>query len=180
MPSWVPIGGDLLSAKHIANQMNRYEPQRAANFELLISPPGGVSGDILLKSVETSLAISHSSEPIALPYMNETVFIAGRPMYAPGSVSYRDMVTEAVWETIERWYSKIYNVESSEIGFASEYKSMGTLTMYDVKGGHSRSWELIGIWPQDISSETPSYVGGDIFRVNVTFHYDKAKPTFAY
>jgi hypothetical protein len=178
-PYWTPIGGDLLSAKHIANQLNQYEPQRAHNFELQIFPPTG-DPEILLKSVETSIAISHNSEALALPYMNETVYIAGRPMYAPGTVSYRDMVTEPVYEIIEKWYRLIYDVRTSEIGFANEYKSMGTLTLYDVKGGHERSWDLIGIWPQDISGEAGSYVSGDIMRVNVTFHYDKAVPLFAY
>jgi hypothetical protein len=177
MPYWEPIGSDLLGAKHIANPGGGYEPQRGHNFELLISPPAG-DAEILLKSVETSLGISHNSEPLQLPYMNETVYIAGRPLYAPGPVVYRDMVNMGIYATIEAWYNLVYNPLTSEIGYASDYKSMGTLTMYDTKGTLSRSWELIGIWPQDISQEAPSHVNGDIMRLNVTFQFDKAVPLF--
>lgn len=181
MPTWTPIGSDVLGAIHLANTRGGFEPQRGHNFELLITPPGGEgNGDLLLKSVETSLAISHNSEPLALPYMNETIYIAGRPLYAPGAVVYRDMVDEDVYGIIERWYRLCYDVDSSEIGFAMDYKAMGTLIMMDVKGGHLRQWDLIGLWPQDISAESPSHMSGDIFRLNVTFQYDKAKPVFAY
>ena len=177
MPYWEPIGSDLLGAKHIANSGGGFEPQRGHNFELLISVPNG-DAEILLKSVETSLGISHNSEPLALPYMNETVYIAGRPLYAPGPVVYRDMVNMGVYGMIEAWYNLVYNPFTSEIGYAADYKSMGTLTMFDVKGVIARSWELIGIWPQDISQEAPSAVNGDIMRLNVTFQFDKAVPLF--
>lgn len=177
MPFWEPIGSDLLGAKHIANPAGGFEPQRGHNFQLLITVPTG-DATILMKSVETSLGISHNSEPLPLPYMNETVYIAGRPLYAPGPVVYRDFVNMGTYNMLEAWYSLVYNAFSSEIGYAADYKSMGTLSMFDVKGQWERSWELIGIWPQDISQEAPSHVNGDIMRLNVTFQFDKAVPTF--
>ena len=177
MPVWEPIGSDLLGAKHIASPGGLFEPQRGHNFELLILVPGG-DAEILLKSVETSLGISHNSEPLPLPYMNETVYIAGRPLYAPGPVVYRDFVDMGTYSMLEGWYNIIYNPITSEIGYAGEYKSMGTLSMFDVKGQRERYWELIGIWPQDISQESPSHVNGDIMRINVTFQFDKAVPHF--
>lgn len=179
MPFWKPIGSELLGAIHLADSRGGFEPQRGHNFELIITPPVG-DAEILFKSVETSLAISHNSEPLALPYMNETIYIAGRPLYAPGAVVYRDMVDKEVYATIEAWYRLIYDVETSQIGFAADYKTMASLILYDVKGGHLRQWDLIGIWPQDISAESPSHMSGDIYRLNVTFQFDKAKPLFAY
>lgn len=177
MPIWTPVGSDLLGAKHIADQSGGFEPQRGHNFELLITPPTG-DGTILLKSVETSLSISHNSEPLPLPYMNETVYIAGRPLYAPGPVVYRDMVNEGTYAILENWYRLVYDPVTSMIGYAADYKSMATLTMYDVKGNWDRSWDIIGIWPQDISQESPSHVNGDIMRINVTFQFDKAVAQF--
>jgi hypothetical protein len=177
MPFWEPVGSDLLGAKHIANPGGGYEPQRGHNFELLIQVPGG-DAEVLLKSVETSLGISHNSEPLPLPYMNETVYIAGRPLYAPGPVVYRDFVNKGTYAMLEAWYQKVYDPITSIIGYAADYKSMGTLSMYDVKGNQERAWDLIGIWPQDISQEAPSHVNGDIMRINVTFQFDKAVPYF--
>lgn len=182
MPVWrsVPDGASaFLSAKHLADQAGRYEPQRSHNFELLITPPSG-DAEVLLKSAEMAMAVSHNSEPLQLPYMNETIYIAGRPMYTPGSVTFRDMVTEPVYEILEDWYRFVYDVTTAKIGFAQDYKSMATLTLYDVKGGNAREWQLIGFWPQDISPEPPSHMGGDIMRLNCTFYYDKAWPLFAY
>lgn len=179
MPTWSPVGSDLLGAVHLASRKG-FEPQRSHAFELLVSIPSGGDEQVLLKTVETAMSISHNSEPLALPYMNETIYIAGRPMYAPGAVVFRDMVDEPVYALLEAWYSLIYNAETSEIGFAQEYKSMATLTMYDTKGGSERSWDMIGIWPQDLSSEAFSYMNSDIFRINITFQYDKAIPRFAY
>jgi hypothetical protein len=180
MPFWEPIGSDLLGAKHIANSGGGYEPQRGHNFELLVTVPTG-DAEILLKSVETSLGVSHNSEPLPLPYMNETVYIAGRPLYAPGPVVYRDMVNMGTYAILEAWYNLVYNPITSEIGYAQDYKSMATLTLYDVKGNFERSWDLIGIWPQDISQEAPSppsHVNGDIMRINATFQFDKAVAQF--
>jgi len=175
---WSPIGSDLLGAKHIANPGGGYEPQRSHNFELLINIPTG-DADILLKSVETSFGISHNSEPLQLPYMNETVYIAGRPLYAPGAVVYRDMVNMEVYSALEAWYNYVYDARTSIIGWAADYKQMATLTMYDTKGIIARSWELVGIWPQDITQEPPSHANGDIMRINVTFQFDKAVCLFA-
>lgn len=179
MPVWEPIGDDTLGAKHIANPGGGYEPQRGHNFELWITIPGG-DAEIVMKSVETSLGISHSSEPLQLPYMNEYVYIAGRPLWAPGTVVYRDMVNMDTYAMIEGWYKSVYSVFTSQIGYAMDYKSIGTLIMMDVKGQNLREWDLIGIWPQDISQEAPSHMNGDIMRLNVTFQYDKAVPLFAY
>jgi len=173
MPIWEPIGSDLLGAKHIANPGGGYEPQRSHNFTLLIDIPGG-NADVLLKSVETSFGVSHNSEPLQLPYMNETVYIAGRPLYAPGAVVYRDMVNTNVYHALENWYDLVYDARTSIIGWAADYKSMATLSMWDTKGNIERQWELIGIWPQDITQEPPSHVNGDIMRINVTFQFDKA------
>ncbi len=178
MPTWTPVGSDVIGNLHIANPAGGFEPQRGHNFELQISPPGG-NDDILLRSVETAFAISHNSDPIQIPYMNEVVYIAGRPNYAPGAVVYRDFVDVEVYATLERWYRLIYNVETSEIGYAADYKSGATLTMFDVKGTRPRSWEIIGIWPQDISQEPASHQSTDITRINVTFQFDKANPLFA-
>lgn len=182
MPVWrsIPEGENaFLSAKHLADQAGRYEPQRGHSFELLIMPPVG-DAEVLLKSVEAAIPVSHMSEPLQLSYMNEHIYIAGRPTYAPGAVTYRDMVTEPVYEIMELWYQRVYDVTTAKIGFAADYKSMGTLTLYDVKGGNPRSWELIGLWPQDISAEPPNHMASDIMRLNVTFQYDKAWPLFAY
>jgi len=178
MPTWQPIGSDFIGNKHIANQAGQFEPQRGHSFELFLETP---VGDIitLTKSVETSLAISHNSEPLALPYMNETVYVAGRPLYAPGAVVYRDFANEEVYSALEGWYKKVYDPNTSIIGFAADYKSMGTLILYDVKGGNARSWTLVGIWPQDLSQEAPSHMSSDIMRVNVTFQFDKAVADFA-
>lgn len=177
MPFWEPIGDDTLGAKHIASAGGGYEPQRGHNFELLVTPPTG-DPEILLRSVETSLGISHNSEPLPLPYMNETVYIAGRPLYAPGPVVYRDFVNMGTYRILEAWYALVYDPITSIIGYATDYKSMATLRMYDVKGDEERSWDIIGIWPQDISQESPSHVNGDIMRINVTFQFDKAVANF--
>ena len=73
MPFWEPVGSEFIGAKHLANSAGGYEPQRGHNFELLITVPGGGDAEVLLRSVETSLGISHNSEPLPLPYMNEKV-----------------------------------------------------------------------------------------------------------
>lgn len=177
MPSWQPYGDDVLGAKHLANQAGGFEPQREHNFELLITPPIG-DGQVLLKSVETGFAPSHSSEPLMLPYMNEIVYVAGRPMYAPGTVTFRDFVDQVTYQTIEAWCNLIYDPVTSVIGFASEYKSMATLTLMDTKGSRFREWDIQGLWPQDITPNMPTMMGGDIWRLNVNFQYDKAIPKF--
>ena len=178
MPYWEPVGSDMLGAKHIAGPGGQFEPQRAHNFELLVSVPGAAGADILMKSVETSFGVSHNSEPLQLPYMNEYSYIAARPTYAPGPVVYRDFVNMDVYSALERWSTLVYNPLTSLIGYASDYKSMATLSLYDVKGELERAWEIIGIWPQDISPEGPSHVNSDIIRINVTFQFDKAVPMF--
>jgi hypothetical protein len=80
MPTWQPYGSDLIGAKHIAGSGGGFEPQREHNFEILITPPVG-DGQVLLKSVETGFAPSHSSDPLMLPYMNEIVYVAGRNLF---------------------------------------------------------------------------------------------------
>ena len=177
MPSWQPYGSDVIGAKHLANSAGGFEPQREHNFEILLTPPVG-DGQVLLKSVETGFAPSHSSEPLMLPYMNEIVYVAGRPMYAPGTITFRDFVDQVTYSLLESWYKLVYDPYTSIIGFASDYKGAGTLTLMDCKGLRPRQWDIVGIWPQDITPNMPTHMGGDVWRVNVNFQYDKAVPKF--
>ena len=177
MPGWTPYGSNVIGAIHLANSSGNYEPQREHNFEILITPPVGDS-QILLKSVETGFAPSHSSEPLQLPYMNETVYVAGRPMYAPGAIMFRDFVDTKTYSILEAWYQRVYDPMTSEIGYAMEYKAMATVTLMDVKGQRERAWDIVGIWPQDITPNMPTHTGGDYWRVNVNFQYDKAVAKF--
>jgi hypothetical protein len=153
----------------------RYEPQRANNFEIHIF---GIPGQ-----KDVTLAVSRGPEmklsvgEIALPYGNREAYIAGRAQFSEGPITVRDFIEADIAGALQKWFAQVYNPATDLVGYAADYKKSAKIYEFSPDYTVSRSWELSGCWPKDISfGELSHESGGQLKLVTFTLRYDRAIP----
>ena len=165
-----------MGAGHMASQGGGYEPLRSFDFELQLY---GVPGqDILKLSVDSFTPSGMSNDPIAVPYLNQVIYVAGQGKASTASVVVRDMVDQDVWGNILQWQKMVQDPDTMDIGLASTYKKQGDLVMLGPDGSGEKHYRMEGIWPTDVKAERVSYKGGDLFNITVTLSVDKCQAQF--
>ena len=185
-----------ISANHLAPGVSpgQFEPQRVSNFLLLIMPPalvnyGGAQG----RSAQQVLALSvvdfpmpeETTNRIELHYGNEVRYVAGKTTYSEEMLHVVDYVDEPVAEILYGWRRLVYNpgetarsgafsfLPAGGVGYASQYKRDGIIQWRDPQGQLSRSWKLIGLWPDKIRFGSGDMSKSDKNVIDITFSVDR-------
>lgn len=114
---------------------------------------------------------------IELPYMGRKVKQAGDRTFAPWTVTVMNDERNTVRNAIEHWQSAINGTESNLRNFATsspaQYKSQAQISMLSVTNKVLRTYNFVGLWPQEISSIDLDWNNSDtIQEFQVTFEYD--------
>lgn len=157
-----------------------YEPQRQNNWYFEVTPPIDGGGDSR-KAIELALDIgflpNESNEPIEVHFVNEKVYIAGKPAYEAGTLTLKDYVDIPVMQAIAAWRQKVYNPLTGAIGLAKDYKVDGSIVLFAGDRTYRREWILRGCWPQAVNyGGTLDMSASDINKIEITLQYDKAIP----
>lgn len=126
------------------------EPVRVNAWEVLIPE---ISSEVHLYANSFN-AGGVSIENITINHFNAQAKVAGAPTFEDASLTIRDVLSPDLFRAFYEWRQKVYNVNTAELGFASEYKKRGLAFRYDSKGGLIRTYELINIWPTKVGDGT--------------------------
>lgn len=167
----------MAGARSIAAQGGGLEPQRQNNWVFEVFLPGSATAgnDILQLSLISGFLPSVSNEPVALPWLNEVVYVAGRTVYEGGTITLRDYVDGATALLIESWRKMVYDVETGKIGLAANYKQSANILTFAPDGSFERTWVLEGAWPATYNPGTLSMDSSDPVAIEVMIRYDRAK-----
>lgn len=161
-----------VNAKHLApGPGGKYEPQRTHNWELELQIPGA---EIVKLAIASMTGVTESNEPIELHYGNEVQFVAGKARFEAGQLSVRDMVDVDVNQQINAWRRKVYDPQSGQIHYASEYKTEGDLLLLDPEGATRAVWHIVGLWPSSVNYGGLDYESNDVVRIEVVMPFDRA------
>lgn len=177
-----------LSAGHISAGSRRgdnslqgnYELQRQNNWYFEVDPPSQGDNDtkrVIELALDIGFLPSESSDEIEVHFVNERVYIAGKPLYEAGTLTLKDYVDQPVMKAVADWRKTVYDPDTGKIGLAKDYKVGATIVLFAPDGTYARKWELLGCWPQnvvygstlDMSSMEPN-------KIEITIRYDKARP----
>lgn len=126
----------------------------------------------LTLSVASFAAPSISTDPIEVPYFNNSLKYAGKPSFGEAECVINDFVGMDTELVILAWQSLVYDADSQMIGLASEYKKSAYLYEYDPSGTNVRKWLLTNVWPYSVSFGDYSYDGGDRRQITVSLAMD--------
>lgn len=163
---------DVLGASFLASP--GWEIQRTHNFELTIAGVGD-SERLLTLSVVNCTLPNDSNEAITVNYGNSSVKVAGAyAVGGSGTLTVNDFIEKDMEALIESWRSTVYNKATDAVGFASDYKKQGRITLYAPDGTIERTWIIEGLWPSAVDYGTLDYTSPGLKQIAITFEYDKA------
>ena len=176
-----------LAADHLAATTGGYEPQRRNHYQLVLGLDqlgfGADEDELITLSVVRAFLPNEGNEEIAIPWKNETQYVAGRRTLESGTVAVRDFVDKRTAEIIYQWRSRVYDPFSGGVGYAIDYKVDADLLLTGPDGAefhdNERYWKLLGCWPQAINPGELNDESNEIVTLELTLRFDKAVAEFA-
>jgi len=155
-----------------------YEVQRQNDWYFEVEPPSGALSDtkrVITVALDIGFLPSESSEEIEIHFVNERVYVAGKPMFEAGTLTLKDYVDYPVMKTIADWRKVVYNPQTGQIGLAKNYKVDASVVLFAPDGSYRREWVLRGCWPQAVNyGPTLDMSTMEQNKIEVTIRYDKA------
>ena len=163
-----------LSADFIAAQAGGFEAQRQNNFVLTVVPPG--EGEQVLRLSMVSIPLpKEASNVIELPFGNEVRKVAGRTTFANINATFHDYVDQETLQILVNWRKNVYDPDTGNVGLASSYKRMATITMMGPETSFKRNYLVQGVWPSELDPGDLSYENAEKKLITVVFTFDKIK-----
>lgn len=177
-----------LAADHLAARPGGYEPQRRNHYQLTLGLDqiglGADADELVTLSVVRAFLPNEGNEEIAIPWKNETQYVAGRRTLESGTVAVRDFVDKRTAEYIYKWRQKVYDPMTGAVGYAVDYKVNADLIITGPDGKKKkefgdRVYKLIGCWPQAVNPGELNDESNEIVVLELTLRFDKAVAEFA-
>lgn len=167
----MPIHG--VSAEHIAPQGGGFEPQRTANFKLLLVKKDFFGDNIVQLTIHQVPFPVPTTEVLKVPYGNEERKVPGRTTFADLDIVVTDYVDKDIVGEFERWRRDVYDPLSGKVGLAKDIKGVGYIKLLEPDGSTCRQWKLIGVWPSKFDPGQVSMERPDIHRCTLTLTVDR-------
>lgn len=178
-----------LSAGHISagtgfggtpGVQGNYEVQRQNNWYFEVSPPSAGNNDtkrVIELALDLGFLPNESSEEIEIHFVNERVYVAGKPLYEAGTLTLKDYVDQPVMKTVADWRARVYDPNTGAIGLARNYKVDANIVLFAPDGSFRREWLLRGCWPSAVNyGATLDMATAEQNKIELTIRYDKALP----
>jgi len=167
----------------------RFEPQRVNNalLKVDVSNIAGLSGNdenVLVLSIASFPIPKVSSTVITGQYLNTESKFAGRASVEALSLVYRDYVDVATADALEIWRRAVFNPDTGEVGYASDYKVNGSSELLGPDldadnarlANHFRFFRLEGCWPSLVDRGDIDMAGDDQVFITATIEIDMSTP----
>lgn len=158
-----------VSADHIAPRGGSYEPARQFDFMVEFGMLPGIEF-----AVQSTNLPNISTEPIEIPFMNETRKVAGKIVVEAGELIVRDYIEPDVAALVNSWRDRVVDVKEGKIFRAADYKSDGFIFTYDGEGNEHQLWRLTGCWPSSVNYGQLDYGTSDQIQITISIQIDKA------
>lgn len=146
---------------------NQFQPKVTNNWILMIE---GVDA-FLLKTAERP---KMKTEPVEIPWMNATRYVAGKTKFEPIAITLFDPIAPSAAQQVMEWVRLCYEVVSGRAGYADFYKRDIQLKMVDPIGTVIELWDIKGGFLTDIDFGELTYEEQKPVEVKLQITYDAA------
>jgi hypothetical protein len=159
------------------------DPERRWLFKLELTVPSIIStattggansvAEVLAFNAQSVTLPSVTIDPIIIPHMNQDVKVAGRPSLGEMTVVYLNAFNLRAVSVLESWHRAIYKPSTETLGFATQYKTNGTLLVLCPNLEVFKTYQIMGCWPSSIGDKEYDWSASENVTRTVTFQVDK-------
>ncbi len=144
---------------------NRFEPKRKNRWVLMIE---GIDAYILKTAARPQIA----TEPITVPFINATRYLAGKTTFGTTQVTLHDPIAPSGAQQVMEWIRLHYESVSGRAGYADFYKRDVQLKLLDPVGTVVELWDGKGVLITEANFGDLSYEAGELTEITLTLQAD--------
>ena len=123
--------------------------------------------------IESGARPKFNVNPVAIPYLNFEVYVAGRVTFDPISVTFRDPIGPSASQALMEWMRLCAETVTGRMGYAAGYKKDVYIEMLDPNGVTIEKWLLQGTFLSDVNFGDLSYSDDGLATISATLRYDR-------
>jgi hypothetical protein len=146
-----------------------YEPKRQNRFILRFPSTLGINEWFVESTSRPHITIN----PVEIPFLNTSTFVAGRFNWQTINVTFRDPIGPSAAQALMEWVRLHAESVTGRMGYAAGYKKDIDLEMLDPTGVVVEKWILYGTFLTDVNFNTLAYNADAIATIAATLRMDR-------
>ena len=146
-----------------------YEPKRANRFIMRFPSTLGINEWF----VETAARPSLTVNPVEIPFLNTSTYVAGRFKWNQMSVKFRDPIGPSASQALMEWVRLCAESVTGRMGYAAGYKKNVDLEMLDPTGVVVEKWIIEGAFLTSVNFDSLSYSSDVLATISTTLQMDR-------
>jgi len=146
-----------------------YEPKRQNRFILRFPSSLGINEWFVESTARPQITIGATE----IPFLNTSVWVAGRFNWGTIQVVFRDPIGPSAAQALMEWVRLCAETVTGRMGYAAGYKKDVDLEMLDPTGVVVEKWILYGVFLSDVNFNSLAYNTDGIATINATMRPDR-------
>ena len=146
-----------------------YEPKRQNRFILRFPSSLGINEWFVESTARPHIQIAATE----IPFLNTSVFVAGRFNWQTLNVTFRDPIGPSAAQALMEWVRLHAESVTGRMGYAAGYKKDVDLEMLDPTGVVVEKWILYGTFLTDVNFNSLAYNQDGLATITATMRMDR-------
>ena len=146
-----------------------YEPKKKNRFILRFPSSLGINEWY----VSTTSRPSTTVNPVEIPFLNTSTYVAGRFTWDTINVTFKDPIGPSAAQALMEWFRLHAESVSGRMGYAAGYKKDIELDMLDPTGVTVEKWIIQGAFITNLNFNDLSYSDDALADISVTLRPDR-------
>jgi hypothetical protein len=123
--------------------------------------------------VQTASRPTVNVNPVEIPFMNTSTFVAGRSTWGTIAVTFIDPIGPSATQKVIQWIRQCIEHSTGRMGYATNYKKNIVLKMLDPAGETVEKWLIEGAFISDANFGSLDYNSDSLAGVSITLRPDR-------
>jgi hypothetical protein len=146
-----------------------YEPKRQNRFILRFPSNLGINEWFVESTARPHIRIN----PTEIPFLNTSTYVAGRFVWEPIPVVFRDPIGPSAAQALMEWVRLHAESVTGRMGYAAGYKKDIDLEMLDPTGVVVEKWILYGTFLVDVNFNSLAYNQDNLATISASLRMDR-------
>jgi hypothetical protein len=146
-----------------------YEPKRQNRFILRFPTTLGINEWFVESTARPNITVN----PVEIPFLNTSTYVAGRFTWATIPVKFRDPIGPSASQALMEWVRLCAESVTGRMGYAAGYKKNVDLEMLDPTGVVVEKWILEGTFLTGYDGGSLSYSSDGIAKISANMRMDR-------
>jgi hypothetical protein len=156
-------------ANLLLNMPINYEPKKKNRFIFSFPSNMGIQSWFVVSSSRPKISI----DPIEIPFLNTSTWVAGRFKWEAIDVKFKDPIGPSASQALMEWVRLHAESVTGRMGYAAGYKKNVTLEMLDPTGVVIERWKLVNTMLTSADFGDLDYSSGDLAEATINLQMDR-------